>query len=130
MDKFTTGRVVRVAFGIHETTTAVVFSTGIGSAIVGKVVGRVIVVADPEVEVDDGYAAAALFHVRLVEHVDVGTTGTGVQVFVDERPALIYVLGLQVVDTGLVFVANHHHIGDVLLCPNTLSEGEKGEENE
>jgi hypothetical protein len=36
----------------------------------------------------------------------------------------------QFVDTGLVFVANHHHIGDVLLCPNTLSEGEEGEENE
>ena len=36
----------------------------------------------------------------------------------------------QFVDAGLVFVANHHHIGDVLLCPNTLSEGEEGEENE
>ena len=79
-----------------------------------------------EIETRDGRATAARTFIRLVEQIDEFAARTGIQVVVDDRPALILELGLVAI--GLTLVAgDSHHVGDEGLRPNALCEGEESD---
>jgi len=85
-----------------------------------------IVISRFEIESRDGRAAVARAVIRLIEQVYKVAACTRVQVVVDNRPALILVLGF--VTFGLTLVArDDHHIGDEGLRPNALCEGEESD---
>ena len=79
-----------------------------------------------EIEARDGRATAFRTFIRLVEQIDEFAARTGIQVVVDDRPALILELGLVTVGLALV-ASNDHHIGNKVLRPNTLCEGEESD---
>ena len=87
-------------------------------SVVGYGVGM-IVISRFEIKSRDGRATASRTFIRLIEQVYKVAACTRVQVVVDNRPALILVLGF--VTIGLALVArDDHHIGDEGLRPNAL----------
>ena len=82
-----------------------------------------------EIEARDGRATASRTFIRLVEQIDEFAARTGIQVVVDDRPALILELGLVTVGLALV-ASDDHHIGNKGLRPNALCEGEKSDKQE
>ena len=79
-----------------------------------------------EIEARDGRATASRTFIRLVEQIDEFAARTGIQVVVDDRPALILELGLVTVGLALV-ASDDHYIGNKGLRPNALCEGEKSD---
>ena len=79
-----------------------------------------------EIEARDGRATASRTFIRLVEQIDEFAARTGIQVVVDDRPALILELVHVVVGLALV-TSDNHHIGDEGLRPSTLCEGKKSD---
>ncbi len=82
-----------------------------------------------EIEARDGRATASRTFIRLVEQIDEFAARTGIQVVVDDRPALILELGLVIFGLALV-ASDDHHIGNKGLRPNALCEGEKSDKQE
>ena len=79
-----------------------------------------------EIEARDGRATASRTFIRLVEQIDEFAARTGIQVVVDDRPALILELVHVVVGLALV-TSDNHHIGNKGLRPNALCEGEESD---
>ena len=97
-------------------------------SVLGYGVGMIVIPCF-EIETRDGCATASRTFIRLIEQVYKVAACTRVQVVVDNRPALILVLGF--VTIGLALVArDDHHIGDEGLSPNALHEGEESDKQE